>query len=82
MSNENENSAHMPIVEAVELEAGKRFHRLTVHKWRRTGRLTGCVRIGREWHCTRQDVASMLIRDSQPMPSEPKDERRIKSTKP
>lgn len=63
MNQDNENEL-LPIAAAVKEVSGKNFHVVTIRRWRREGRLTGCVRIGREWFCRRADVLAMIERET------------------
>ncbi len=53
----------MPIQDAVHCVMGKRFSRITVHSWRKTGKLE-CVKAGRQWFCTVGDVRAMVARET------------------
>jgi predicted site-specific integrase-resolvase len=55
----------LPIAEAVELVTGRKFHPVTVLRWRREGRLPGCRRVGREWLCSIESVHRMIEKDSE-----------------
>lgn len=62
--NTTEAAQLLPIADAVLAVTGKRFHPVTVLRWRREGRLPGCLRIGREWFCSIESVNRMIERDS------------------
>ncbi len=59
-----EETKLLPLAEAVEIVTGKKFHPVTVLRWRREGRLSGCCRVGREWLCSIDSVHRMIEKDS------------------
>jgi len=61
----NASSKLLPLTEAVFEVTGQRFHRLTIHGWRRSGKLVA-TRLGRQWFCRLEDVERMLREQSAP----------------
>lgn len=60
----NQTYKLLPIQDAVEQATGRRFHRLTVHAWRRSEKLAA-TKIGQQWFCTVEDVRQMVARETE-----------------
>jgi predicted site-specific integrase-resolvase len=61
----NQQLPLLSMSQSVREATGRDFHIVTIRKWRREGRLRGCVKIGREWFCTVEDVRQMIMRDTE-----------------
>ncbi len=49
----------LPVADAIQAVIGRRVHRNTFSRWRRSGELS-CVRIGGRWCTSPKDVRKMI----------------------
>jgi hypothetical protein len=47
-----------------KLASNLEVHMATLHRWRQSGRLEGCFKVGGRWWATREGVTRMIERDT------------------